>query len=101
MKGVWLVIERCVHGQPTQTDHKHGTVIANLAMVPVVGEITDKYSNIYGESVRWVVESVIQVCDETTADSTDLELLTISFTTDFQYSEEGGVLSILDQAPVN
>lgn len=57
MKGVWLVIERRVVGQPTQTDHKHGTVIANPAKVPAVGEITVKHSNVHGARYMGCIES--------------------------------------------
>lgn len=101
MKGVWLVIERCIVGQPTSTDHKFGTVIANIAKVPVIGEARTKYSNVYGETVTWVVEKVIQLWDGTSSDDVESELLTISFTADCQYCEESGVLSILDQAPAD
>lgn len=98
--GLWMIVERCVIGQPSAADHRHCTLVHAVEdQLPKPGDVETSYKNDSGEEVVWIVESVFRIC-ENAGDSdqpgSPKELLTISTYSEVSYSEEAGVLSILD-----
>lgn len=97
---LWMIVERCVIGQPTATDHRHCTLVQAIeGQLPKAGDVVTSYKNDIGEDVVWRVESVFRI-GEISADmkqpDSPRELLTISTCNEVSFSEDAQVLSILD-----
>lgn len=97
---LWMIVERCVIGQTSATDHRHCTLVQAVEdQLPKAGDVESSYKNDSGEEVVWIVESVFRIGElagDASQPGSPRELLTISTYSEVSYSEEAGVLSILD-----
>lgn len=97
---LWMIVERCVIGQPSATENQHCTLVQAVEeQLPKAGDVETSYKNDGGEEVAWVVESVFRIGEYaggSDQSGSPRELLTISTCSEVSYSEEAGVLCILN-----